>query len=181
VDESFRFFFQGFDLAIKHFPTKPRKTEGGAGVPAKEIAVMNLITAYRRRGHLFTKTNPVRTRRSYTPTLDLQNFNLSEEDLDTEFEAGKEIGIGRATLREIVEHLNETYCKSIGVEYRYMTKPEIVQWLQQKMEGCRNQESLSGEQKLHILDRLVEASGFEDYMHRKYVGQKRFSLGDRKR
>ncbi|MDD3560281.1 MULTISPECIES: 2-oxoglutarate dehydrogenase E1 component [Petrimonas] len=176
VDESFRFFFQGFDLAIKHFPTKPRKTEGGAGVPAKEIAVMNLITAYRRRGHLFTKTNPVRTRRSYTPTLDLQNFNLSEEDLDTEFEAGKEIGIGRATLREIVEHLNETYCKSIGVEYRYMTKPEIVQWLQQKMEGCRNQESLSGEQKLHILDRLVEASGFEDYMHRKYVGQKRFSL-----
>ncbi|MEA5045390.1 MAG: 2-oxoglutarate dehydrogenase E1 component, partial [Petrimonas sp.] len=150
--------------------------KGDAGVSAKEIAVMSLITGYRRRGHLFTKTNPVRSRRQYSPTLDLENFNLSESDLDTEFEAGKEIGIGRATLREIVDHLSETYCKSIGVEYRYMTKPEIVQWLQQKMEGSRNRETLSKEKKLHILDRLIEASGFEDYMHRKYVGQKRFSL-----
>ncbi|MEA4949210.1 MAG: 2-oxoglutarate dehydrogenase E1 component [Petrimonas sp.] len=176
VDESFRFFFQGFDLATRHFPTRPQQIKGDAGVSAKEIAVMSLITGYRRRGHLFTKTNPVRSRRQYSPTLDLENFNLSESDLDTEFEAGKEIGIGRATLREIVDHLSETYCKSIGVEYRYMTKPEIVQWLQQKMEGSRNRETLSKEKKLHILDRLIEASGFEDYMHRKYVGQKRFSL-----
>ncbi len=176
VDETFRFFFQGFDLATRHFPTRPQQIKGDAGVSAKEIAVMSLITGYRRRGHLFTKTNPVRSRRQYSPTLDLENFNLSESDLDTEFEAGKEIGIGRATLREIVDHLSETYCKSIGVEYRYMTKPEIVQWLQQKMEGSRNRETLSKEKKLHILDRLIEASGFEDYMHRKYVGQKRFSL-----
>ncbi len=176
VDESFRFFFQGFDLATKHFPSKPQEAKGDAGVSAKEIAVMNLITGYRRRGHLFTKTNPVRSRRSYSPTLGLENFNLSESDLDTMFEAGKEIGIGRATLREIVAHLDETYCKSIGVEYRYMTKPEIVQWLQEKMESSRNQESLSKEDKLYILDKLIEASGFEDYMHRKYVGQKRFSL-----
>ncbi len=176
VDESFRFFFQGFDLAAKHFPVKPHEVKLDAGVSHKEIAVMNLINGYRRRGHLFTKTNPVRSRRQYSPTLDIVNFNLSESDLDIEFEAGKEIGIGRATLREIIEHLSETYCKSVGVEYRYMTKPEIVQWLQEKMESSRNQESLSKEGKLHILDRLIEASGFEDYMHRKYVGQKRFSL-----
>ena len=176
VDESFRFFFQGFDLATKHFPVKPHEVKLDAGVSHKEIAVMNLINGYRRRGHLFTKTNPVRSRRQYSPTLDIVNFNLSESDLDIEFEAGKEIGIGRATLREIIEHLSETYCKSVGVEYRYMTKPEIVQWLQEKMESSRNQESLSKEGKLHILDRLIEASGFEDYMHRKYVGQKRFSL-----
>lgn len=176
VDESFRFFFQGFDLATRHFPAKPQEIKGDVGVSTKEIAVMNLITGYRRRGHLFTKTNPVRSRRQYSPTLDLDNFNLSESDLDKEFEAGKEIGIGRATLREIVEHLSETYCKSIGVEYRYMTKPEIVQWLQQKMESSRNQETLPNEKKLHILNNLIEASGFEDYMHRKYVGQKRFSL-----
>lgn len=176
VDESFRFFFQGFDLAIRHFPARPQEIKGDVGVSTKEIAVMNLITGYRRRGHLFTKTNPVRSRRQYSPTLDLDNFNLSESDLDKEFEAGKEIGIGRATLREIVEHLSETYCKSIGVEYRYMTKPEIVQWLQQKMESSRNQETLPNEKKLHILNNLIEASGFEDYMHRKYVGQKRFSL-----
>lgn len=176
VDESFRFFFQGFDLATRHFPAKPQEIKGDVGVSTKEIAVMNLITEYRRRGHLFTKTNPVRSRRQYSPTLDLDNFNLSESDLDKEFEAGKEIGIGRATLREIVEHLSETYCKSIGVEYRYMTKPEIVQWLQQKMESSKNQENFPNEKKLHILNSLIEASGFEDYMHRKYVGQKRFSL-----
>lgn len=176
VEESFRFFFQGFELANSHFPTKPNEVGEGAVAPIKEIAVMNLINGYRRRGHLFTKTNPVRTRRQYSPTLDLENFNLSPSDLDTEFEAGKEIGIGKATLRQIVEHLSETYCKSVGVEYRYMTKPEIVQWLQQKMESSRNQETYTNEEKLHILDRLIEASGFEDYMHRKYVGQKRFSL-----
>ena len=178
VDESFRFFFQGFDLATHHFPIKPSK-DGAlvtGGVPVKEIAVANLISEYRRRGHLFTKTNPVRTRRSYFPTLDIANFNLSEQDLDTEFEAGKEIGIGSATLRTIVEHLNETYCKSIGVEYRYMTNPKIVKWLQEKMESSQNRENFQKEQKLHILDKLIEASGFEDYLHRKFVGQKRFSL-----
>lgn len=176
VDESFRFFFQGFDLATKHFSVKPLNGAVDPGVSSKEIAVMNLITGYRRRGHLFTKTNPVRSRRSYSPTLDITNFGLSENDLDTVFEAGNEIGIGRTTLREIVAHLDETYCKSIGVEYRYMTKPEIVLWLQEKMESSKNRESYSKEEKHLILESLIEASGFEDYMHRKYVGQKRFSL-----
>lgn len=181
VDESFRFFFEGFDLASKHYPIKPQAVAPSyngqaASIPSKEIDVMNLISGYRRRGHLFTKTNPVRTRRTYSPTLDIKNFNLTEEDLDKTFEAGKEIGIGKATLREIIDHMEETYCKSIGVEYRYMTKPEIVQWLQEKMEGSRNREDLSNESQLHILDRLIEASGFEDYLHRKFVGQKRFSL-----
>lgn len=178
VDESFRFFFEGFDLASKHYPTKPQQavSQQPSSIPSKEISVMNLINGYRRRGHLFTKTNPVRTRRAYSPTLDIENFNLSEEDLDTPFDAGHEIGIGRATLRDIIAHLEETYCKSIGVEYRYMTKPEIVQWLQQKMEGSKNREDLSHTAKQHILDSLIEASGFEDYLHRKFVGQKRFSL-----
>jgi 2-oxoglutarate dehydrogenase E1 component len=176
VDESFRFFFQGFDLATTHFPVKPQKNADGEAHSPKEIAVMRLINGYRRRGHLFTNTNPVRTRRSYTPTLAIENFELTEEDLDIEFEAGAEIGLGRTTLRKIVLHLEETYCKSIGVEYRYMTKPEIVLWLQEKMESSRNRELFSDEIKLRILDRLVEASGFEDYLHKKFVGQKRFSL-----
>lgn len=152
VDESFLFFFQGFDLAISHFPVKPHVGTFAESAFAKEMAVMNLISGYRRRGHLFTKTNLVRTRRTYSPTLDIENFGLSESDLNTEFEAGKEISIGKATLKQIVEHLQE------------------------KMEGSRNQEALSKEGKLHILDKLVEASGFEDYMHKKFVGQKRFSL-----
>jgi len=176
VEESFRFFFQGFDLATTHFPARPQEVKDVRDNSPKEIAVMRLINGYRRRGHLFTKTNPVRTRRSYSPTLAIENFDLSEQDLDTEFEAGQEIGLGRTTLRTIVAHLEETYCKSIGVEYRYMTKPEIVVWLQEKMESTRNRETLSPEIKIRILDKLVEASGFEDYLHKKFVGQKRFSL-----
>ena len=175
VDESFRFFFQGFELATSQFPTKPHGN--GALIDSqKELEVMRLITQYRRRGHLFTKTNPVRTRRSYSPTLAIDNFNLSEKDLDVEFAAGKEIGLGKAKLRDIISHLEETYCASIGVEYRYMTNPDKVRWLQEKMEFSRNRETLPAETKLHILNLLVDASGFEDYMHKKFVGQKRFSL-----
>jgi len=176
VEESFRFFFQGFDLATAHYPARHEAVKELNGHSPKEIAVMRLINGYRRRGHLFTKTNPVRTRRSYSPTLAIENFDLSESDLDTLFEAGKEIGLGRSTLRNIIAHLEETYCKSIGVEYRYMTKPEIVQWLQVKMESSRNSAIFPKEAKLRILDRLIEASGFEDYLHKKFVGQKRFSL-----
>jgi len=143
VDESFRYFFQGFDLATSHYPMKPTGTKDSLEHSPKELAVMHLITGYRRRGHLFTKTNPVRTRRSYSPTLAIENFNLTEQDLDTRFEAGKEIGLDNATLREIIAHLEETYCKSIGVEYRYMTKPEIVQWLQEKMERSKTRRSWS--------------------------------------
>lgn len=175
VDESFRYFFQGFELATSQYPIKPN----GNGVlidSNKELEVMRLITQYRRRGHLFTKTNPVRSRRSYSPTLALENFNLSEKDLDVEFAAGKEVGLGKAKLRDILSRLEETYCGSIGVEYRYMTNPDKVRWLQEKMEFSHNKETLPAEPKLRILELLVEASGFEDYMHRKFVGQKRFSL-----
>ena len=175
VDESFRFFFQGFELATAQFPIKPHGN--GALIDSqKELEVMRLITQYRRRGHLFTKTNPVRTRRSYSPTLALENFNLSEKDLDVEFAAGKEIGLGKAKLRDIISRLEETYCASIGVEYRYMTNPDKVRWLQEKMEFSQNREILPAQTKLRILDLLVEASGFEDYLHKKFVGQKRFSL-----
>ena len=176
VDESFKYFFQGFDLAVAHFPVKPGESGVSVQNSRKELAVMNLITGYRRRGHLFTKTNPVRTRRSYTPTLAIENYGLTESDLDKEFEAGHEAGLGKATLRQIIARLEETYCKSIGVEYRYMTKPEIVKWLQDKMELSENQEVLPTESRLRILDRLIEASGLEDYLHKKFVGQKRFSL-----
>lgn len=190
VDESFRYFFQGFDLAKDNsinavvesqksdtiLSQDSKENTKPDGVSKKEIAVTELISGYRSRGHLFTKTNPVRTRRTYSPTLDLENYGLSKDDLETYFEAGEQIGIGKAKLKDIVAHLNETYCKSIGVEFRYMTKPEIVNWLQNKMEGTKNQEVLSDSERLYNLDKLIEASGFEDFLHKKFVGQKRFSL-----
>ncbi len=174
VDESLKYFFEGFELASTHYPQNPLSTSGGYS--SKESSVIRLITGYRRRGHFFTKTNPVRTRRSYSPTLDLENFGLSEKDLDTEFEAGNRIGLGKTTLRNIVEHLEKTYCGSIGVEYRYMTQPDILRWLQEKMESTQNRETLPLKVKKRILDKLIEASVFEDYLHKKFVGQKRFSL-----
>ena len=89
---------------------------------------MNLINAYRNRGHLFTKTNPVRERRKYTPTLEIENFGLSEADMDTVFQSGEECGIGPATLRDIIKDVEETYCQSIGIEYTYMRDPERIDW-----------------------------------------------------
>ena len=92
---------------------------------------------------MFTKTNPVRKRRQYSPTLDIENFGLEKSDLNKTFRIGNEIGIGPAKLSQIIEHLEATYCQSIGVEYVYMRKPEVVAWLREKMESTRNSQEFS--------------------------------------
>ncbi|HKK62957.1 MAG TPA: hypothetical protein VJ951_10360, partial [Bacteroidales bacterium] len=118
IEPSWKKFFEGFDFARTQFNGEFSEAFD------KEFKVINLINGYRKRGHLFTKTNPVRTRRKYFPTLDLENYELSNDDLDTQFFAGKEIGIGKASLREIVDHLEKTYCSAIGSEYMFIRKPE---------------------------------------------------------
>src|ERR1700743_2513095 len=114
VDASWKDFFRGFDFAKTSY-NEP--SSGGCGaIPeniSKEFKVITLITGYRQRGHLFTKTNPVRQRRTYEPTLALENFGLSDKDLETVFQAGNELGIGSAKLKDIVAHLEQTYCQSI--------------------------------------------------------------------
>ncbi|MFB6257429.1 MAG: 2-oxoglutarate dehydrogenase E1 component [Flavobacteriales bacterium] len=173
VEAGWRSFFEGFEFARKNFE------EGSGEIPEKvqkEFKVQNLINGYRSRGHLFTKTNPVRERRKYRPTLAIENFDLEEGDLDTEFEAGSEIGIGRAKLRDIIAHLKETYCRSIGVEYRYIRDPEKIQWLQERMEGTRNYPSLNIDEKKHLLHKLNQAVVFEKFLQKRFPGQKRFSL-----
>jgi 2-oxoglutarate dehydrogenase E1 component len=175
-------FFEGFDLARTRYPELPVKAGmAAAGVPdsgqtVKEFRVIALINAYRERGHLFTRTNPVRDRRTYSPTLDLENFGLADADLATEFEAGSELGIGRATLAAIVDHLKATYCQSIGAEYRFIRDPERVQWLQQRMEKDRNTPAFSLNEKKEILRKLGQAVVFERFLGKKFIGQKRFSL-----
>ena len=174
VDKSWQDFFKGFDFAKANFGSS-----AGGAVPenvSKELKVLALIQGYRQRGHLFTKTNPVRERRKYQPTLDLENFGLNEKDLDTVFHAGHEIGIGDAKLRDIIEHLNSTYCESIGVEYVYMREPVVVKWLQEKMEKIKNRPVFTLEEKKAILHKLTQAVAFESFLATKYVGQKRFSL-----
>jgi 2-oxoglutarate dehydrogenase E1 component len=179
ISESWRNFFEGFELALKSYDKKDGfevLDHAGTATIEKEFKILNLINGYRQRGHLFTRTNPVRKRRQYTPTLDIQNFGLEEQDLDKIFQAGNEIGIGPATLRQIIAHLNQTYCESIGIEYLYMRQPEIVEWLKVKMESSRNSEELPAEVRKHIFYHLNIAAGFENFIHRKFVGQKRFSL-----
>ena len=180
VEEEWAKFFQGFEFAQKNFgkvESKQTKAVFESQLDFdREFKVLNLINGYRTRGHLFTKTNPVRDRRKYNPTLDIENFGLSKADLDVKFKAGIEIGLANATLAEIVEHLKETYCNSIGVEYRYIRTPEKVQWLQEKLETHRNRPNFSEDEKKHMLRKLSQAVMFEQFLHKKFVGQKRFSL-----
>jgi 2-oxoglutarate dehydrogenase E1 component len=178
VDESWGKFFEGVEFAGKNYPTKPNSASSDA-IPenvSKEFKVINLINGYRSRGHLFTRTNPVRERRQYTPTLDAVNFGLSDADLDTVFQAGSLIGIGAAKLSVIISHLQETYCSSIGVEYMYMRNQEAVAWIQSRMESSRGHAKFSVEDKKQIFSKLNDAVGFESFLDKKFVGQKRFSL-----
>ncbi len=173
VDASWKDFFKGFEFAKTSYDG-----DGGA-IPenvSKEFKVIGLINGYRQRGHLFTKTNPVRQRRTYEPSLALENFGLSDKDTDTIFQAGSVIGIGAAKLKDIVAHLEQTYCQSIGVEYLYMREPKVLKWLQERMEKNRNTPNFNQQEKKTILKKLTQAVVFENYLHTKFVGQKRFSL-----
>ncbi|MFZ4411755.1 MAG: 2-oxoglutarate dehydrogenase E1 component [Bacteroidales bacterium] len=170
IDYGWQKFFEGFDFSKADF--------SGNQLDAypSEFKVINLINAYRERGHFFTKTNPVRTRRVYNPTLDIENFELNKDDLEKEFKAGNKIGIGTAKLKDIIAHLQTTYCRSLGVEYRYIRTPEIVDWLRSRMESTQNLPVYNKEEKNHILQKLSEAVLFEKFIHKKFPGQKRFSL-----
>ena len=177
VEPSWRAFFQGFDFGLENGTVISSTSD--IEVPdhlKKEFAVVKLIDAYRSRGHLFTKTNPVRERRTYKPDLNFQNFGLEEKDLATVFNAGQVMGIGPSTLEKIIIHLKEIYCDSIGIEYMYIRRPEKVEWIQKRLNINNNHPSFTSDQKKHILSKLNEAVSFENFLHSKFVGQKRFSL-----
>lgn len=181
VEPSWRAFFQGFDFGSEN--SEVTYDDGAVCISPeipdhlhKEFNVIRLIDGYRNRGHLFTKTNPVRERRKYEPTLALENFGLLKEDLQTVFSAGDILGIGPQTLESIVDHLEKIYCSSIGLEYMYIRNPKEIEWIQSKLNINDNQPKFSKDQKKHILSKLNEAVTFENFLHTKYVGQKRFSL-----
>ncbi|MDG1291270.1 MAG: 2-oxoglutarate dehydrogenase E1 component [Flavobacteriaceae bacterium] len=177
VEPSWRAFFQGFDFGVENGESSAEVAE--VEVPEsvkKEFQVVKLIEGYRTRGHLFTKTNPVRNRRTYTPNLDIENFGLSQDDLPTVFNAGSTMGIGPSNLSTIIEHLRRTYCDSIGVEYMYIRNLEKKDWIKDRLHQNENHPNFSPEQKKDILNNLNRAVSFESFLHTKYVGQKRFSL-----
>lgn len=188
VEPSWRSFFQGFDFGMATYSEEnvadQMATYSANSVASgqvsekvlKEFNVIKLIDGYRTRGHLFTKTNPVRERRVHSPNLAIENFGLTSADIDTVFDAAKILGHQPATLKEIIKRLENIYCQSIGVEYMYIRKPEVVQWIQDRLNVNDNLPNFNVEQKKNILDKLNEAVSFENFLHTKYVGQKRFSL-----
>ena len=178
VEPSWRSFFQGYDLANENF-SLTEEVETSVEIPQsvkKEFLVVDLINGYRTRGHLFTKTNPVRDRRKYSPSLDIENFGLSQNDLDSTFNAGEILGIGPKKLSEIIAHLELIYCDSIGVEYMYMRNPEKLTWWKDRLIKNDNHPNYSEDSKKYILSKLNQAVTFESFLQTKYVGQKRFSL-----
>ena len=176
VEPSWRSFFQGYDLANESYCIKEEENFEIPQEVKKEFLVIDLINGYRTRGHLFTKTNPVRERRQYKPTLDIENFGLTENDLDLEFSAGEILGLGKTTLSNIIDNLKRIYCDSIGVEYMYMRNPEKLKWWQNRLNQNDNHPNYDVEDKKYILTKLNQAVTFESFLQTKYVGQKRFSL-----
>ncbi len=178
VDFGWQKFFEGFDFGQQSETEATEPTAGGTPPEhvLKEINVLNMINGYRTRGHLFTKTNPVRERRQYFPGKELETFGLAKSDLDTVFNAGVEVGLGPATLKEIHKLLEDTYSQSIGIEYRYMRNPIKLKWFEERMEKTRNKPDFDLDTKKRILKKLNQAVAFESFLGTKFLGQKRFSL-----
>ncbi|GAA4311225.1 2-oxoglutarate dehydrogenase E1 component [Nibribacter koreensis] len=185
VEFGWRKFFEGYEFS-DNYPgengagaaTATQGQPAGASATAvdKEIQVRNLIHAYRSRAHLRAKTNPVRPRKDRKARLDIQEFGLSEADLDTSFQSGAELGLGNAKLRDIINALQTIYERTIGFEFMYIRDPEVLEWFKTKVEKESLAFNPSIEYKKRILSKLNEAVVFENFLHTKFLGQKRFSL-----
>jgi 2-oxoglutarate dehydrogenase E1 component len=181
------------DLKVPHMPVRwqadrqisPQRYAAVNADVAKEAAVIQLINAYRVRGHLIANTNPLGTEPGYHPELDPASYGLSIWDLDRPFLAGAVKAPSGAiasymqpyeTLREILDRLRQTYCASLGVEYMHIQDPAQKQWLQDRMEATMNLWPLDTAARLRILNRLIQAEEFEHFLQNRFVGQKRFGL-----
>ncbi|KUG08009.1 2-oxoglutarate dehydrogenase E1 component [Solirubrum puertoriconensis] len=197
VDFGWRKFFEGFDFSQAYPEDGQNGQEVGTGVLTKaastigttaisssdavsadkETAVRNLIHAYRSRGHLVARTNPVRERKDRKARLSLSDFGLSEADLDTTFKNGELLGLGSgAKLRDIIDALQKIYTRTIGFEYMYIRDPQVLDWFRNKVERDSLSFNPGVEYKKRILSKLNEAVVFENFLHTKFLGQKRFSL-----
>ncbi len=189
IDPDLKKFFEGFDFAMQNglvqntnvanqqvVANNTTSTSSNSSVDwAKEIAVYRLILGYRNKGHLIAKTNPIRERKDRKANLDLHFFGLSDADLNTNFNAGNFIGLGAKSLKSIIAHLQNVYSKNIGIEYKYISDQEKVDWLTNEMEHNFS-DPINLEQKRRILEKLNQGVIFEKFLHTKYIGQKRFSL-----
>jgi 2-oxoglutarate dehydrogenase E1 component len=176
VDLTWQKFFEGFDFSQQRFGENGNGAHVEDSLSIKETQVRNLIFAYRSFGHLVSKTNPVRERRNHNVQFDHKSVGLTDADLDTEFDVAAEIGMPKSTLRKIIEKLKVVYLGPIGFEYNFIRNDEVRQWFFQKCEKEYYNYNPSNEEKKRILSKLNEAAVFENFLHTKFLGQKRFSL-----
>jgi 2-oxoglutarate dehydrogenase E1 component len=187
VDPDLKKFFEGFDFAVSNghagtgaanssAATPPPTTTTGSGIDwLKEINVYRLILGYRNRGHLLALTNPIRPRKDRQANLDLSYFGLSDSDMSQTFQAGKFVGLGATSLKNILTHLQTCYTSSVGAEFKYISSKEKVSFLIAEME-TNFKAPIHLDKKKHILEKLNQGVIFEKFLHTKYIGQKRFSL-----
>jgi 2-oxoglutarate dehydrogenase E1 component len=186
IDQDLKKFFEGFDFAMQNGGSTKASETNVLAVESnssqsldsnwkKEISVYRLILGYRNKGHLIATTNPIRERKDRHANLDLSFFGLSEADLSTSFKVGELIGLGTTTLQNIITHLQKSYANNIGIEYKYISDQEKVDWLTNEMEHNFS-EPIALDQKKRILEKLNQGVIFEKFLHTKYIGQKRFSL-----
>ncbi|MGC8749289.1 2-oxoglutarate dehydrogenase E1 component [Hydrotalea sp.] len=180
IDPDLRKFFEGFDFAVANSNGSISTSASAATVPGnidwlKEVNVYRLILGYRNKGHLIANTNPIRPRKDRGANLNLEFYQLTEADLDQTFQVGNLIGLGATTLRNILQHLQKCYAGHVGIEFKYISDQNKVNWLYNAIEK-QFFEPIPLNQKRRILEKLNQGVIFEKFLHTKYVGQKRFSL-----
>lgn len=199
VEASWRAFFQGFDFARENYGedffeeevvlaqsqsrevSTPVVASAQVSLPIsdkveKELRVLNLIKAYQQRAHLFAKISPITQRPSYEPVLAIENFGLTQADLNTVFDAAKELQLQPSPLSLIIKKLEDTFTQSIGIEFDYIESFKVKEWIQNKLYATDFLKDFTKEEKVRILQKLAESTALENFFHNKYVGQKRFSL-----
>jgi 2-oxoglutarate dehydrogenase E1 component len=174
VTDDWRLFFEGFELGSAQGPAlaEPRIDV----LERTQTSVVRLIDAYRDLGHFLAHLDPLNEARTSYPLLELSEFGLDDSDLDRTFDTSYFVGLPRATLRELLKALKDTYCRTIGVEYQHIQDTRIRRWLQERMEPARNRPRFDRDKKVRILKGLHYAEMFERFLQTRYVGQKRFSL-----
>ncbi len=183
VDPEMKKFFEGFDFAVSSGSSNNKTASNGtatAAAPAsfdwmKEIRAYRMILGYRNKGHLLAKTNPIRKRKDRGANIELEFYGFTDADLDKEFFAGQLIGLGTTTLRNIYNHLEKCYANHVGIEFKYISDQTKVDFLTAALEKEFHQ-PLSLTKRKRILEKLNQGVMFEQFLHKKYIGQKRFSL-----
>ncbi|MCE2831900.1 MAG: 2-oxoglutarate dehydrogenase E1 component, partial [Oxalobacteraceae bacterium] len=167
-----------FAERAKRGPIRTVTASGDAEMGRKRVASTQLIAAYRFLGTQWANLDPLqRQERPTIPELEPPFYGFSDADLDTVFNISNTyFGPESASLRDLLQALRDTYCRSIGAEFQYITDPTQKRWVQERLESTRATGTFAVEEKQHILDRITAAEGLERYLHTKYVGQKRFSL-----